>query len=113
MHKGRKRRRLIHLWLEDCRCVWCQQETFLILSPPNANGMMRHAPMHERQATLDHLDSRLSGSRSDRTDGQARTVLACRQCNEKRGANEEHALGLAELHRRSSGALREPAEATA
>jgi hypothetical protein len=57
MNKDRKRRRLIRLWLEDCRCVWCRQKTFLILAPPNANGMMRHAPTHERQATLDHSAS--------------------------------------------------------
>jgi hypothetical protein len=32
MNKDRKRRRLIRLWLEDCRCVWCRQKTFLILA---------------------------------------------------------------------------------
>ena len=63
---------------------------------------MRHAPTHERQATLDHLDSRLSGNRFERDDGQPRTVLACRLCNEKRGTEEQVALGLPELHRRAN-----------
>ncbi len=105
MDKVRKRRRLASLWLSDSRCHWCEHETFLILAPVKANGTMRHAPIHERQATLDHLDSRLSGTRVERYDGEERTVLACRQCNEQRGATEEITVGLSELHRRSRHGL--------
>ncbi len=50
-------------------------------------------------ATLEHLDSRLSGQRGKRSG--VRRVVACRLCNNKRGAREETQLPINELWRRS------------
>lgn len=96
-HKGRKRRRLIRLWLDDFHCHWCAKPTFLMLAPGVQN--FRHAPEHPKKATLDHLDSKLNNDRGKYK--KARTVLACWQCNQDRCIRETEALGLTELQRRS------------
>lgn len=52
-------------------------------------------------ATIDHLDSRLSGERGKYRGTGARTVLSCRKCNELRAAEEVKAIGVQEERRRS------------
>lgn len=98
-HNGRNRRRLIKLWLKNCECHWCKRPTVLCLPPPGVVGGMRHAPDFPARATIDHVHSRLSAERGKCDD--VNTVLACFVCNQRRGREEEAALPVEELHRRS------------
>ncbi len=100
-HTGRNRRRLIRLWLEDCRCHWCEQPTVLLVAPPGGTGKVRHASSYPERATIDHLYSRLNGQRRQVVDGTETTVLVCYKCNQRRCREEQAALPLAELHQRS------------
>jgi len=47
-------------------------------------------------ATIEHVYSRIQGRPA-----QGKLMLACKRCNEERGAAEQAALPLEELHRRS------------
>lgn len=91
---SRKNRRRI-LFERDPHCHWCGCLTVLLAYP---NSAARSWP--KNAATVDHLDSRLS-PRRNYAGGEERTVLACRECNHRRGAAEEQALGHEELRRRS------------
>jgi hypothetical protein len=54
------------------------------------------------EATLDHIYSRLHPKRLTKPEpGERRYVMACSQCNCRRGREDVRALGLAEQHRRS------------
>lgn len=86
-------RRLI-LWERDPHCHWCGTKTVW----RERKGLF-HDP---RLATVDHLRSRLSRDRwQENRKGHERTVLACRRCNEERGAVQERELGVRELQVRS------------
>ncbi len=87
-HNGRSRRRKIKLWLEDCRCYWCRQPTILVVCPSGMKNQERYIPSFSKQATIDHLNHRQGGKRKQIYNVET-TVLACRECNEKRGAEEE------------------------
>ena len=52
-------------------------------------------------ATIDHMDSRLSGNRQHHVDGSIRTRLVCRKRNEDLGRQEQKDLPREELWRRS------------
>lgn len=95
--KNIARRREI-LWHRDPHCHWCGRLTQL-LSGKEGERMRRIFP--DDMATVDHLDTKLSGRRSPGGGHEERTVLACRVCNEKRAADEERNVGLAEIQRRS------------
>ena len=97
-HKGRNRRRLIKLWLEDYRCFWCKRPTILVVVPP---GEFRDVPDFSRKATTDHLYSRLDAQRGKAKAGVEQTVLACFECNQRRCCEEQKELPIEELHRRS------------
>lgn len=79
-------------------CYWCK----VPMSQPS-RGPDRHKRKNfaDNEATLDHLDSRLSPTRRQRCDGELRHVVACRRCNEQRGKEEQAALPREELWRRS------------
>lgn len=98
-HGGRNR--LIRLWQKDNCCHWCKEPTVLVVAPPGQSGKMRHAPMFDERATIDHLNSRLSGQRHEVSDWTELTVLSCSKCNQERNRQEELALPIEELHRRS------------
>jgi len=99
-HSGRLRRRLISLWRADRRCYWCGRETVLRVFPRCAKSSVRPPPSCPEQATIDHLYSRLSGKRQQ-TYNTETTVLACYECNQRRCREEQAALPVSELHRRS------------
>lgn len=76
-----RRRRI--LWARDPHCHWCGRLT--AYATPLLSVGVRVPPPNDL-ATVDHLDSRLSGRRGQ-TPGE-RTVLACYACNQNRGAAE-------------------------
>lgn len=55
----------------------------------------------KNEATLDHLNSKLSGERYQVNDGSKVTVLACWKCNNERGSEEVAQLPKRELWQRS------------
>jgi len=87
----RLRRRRHKLFKENPYCFYCGEEMVLRESrgggiwPPNA-------------ATIEHLISRNNPLRGVI---EGKTVLACKQCNEQAGAEEERALPIEELWRRA------------
>ena len=73
-------RRLI-LWNRNPICHWCGVHTLLISQDKKAKAS-------DNMATVDHLDSRLSGNRKSPRKGEERTVLSCYKCNHHRGSLE-------------------------
>jgi len=78
--REQRRRRLIKLHRLDCRCFWCKRPTVLVISD-------RSTVNFPRRATIDHLDHKLSGRRRPGP-REPRTVLACFECNQRRGAED-------------------------
>lgn len=70
------------------KCHWCGCVTLL-----RARG--DKTPNRSVDATIDHLDSRLSGRRGQ-VEGE-RTVLACYQCNNDRGVAESLGVSVERL----------------
>lgn len=93
--KNIARRREI-LWHRDPRCHWCGCLTRLM-----PGDQHKRAGQPKDMATVDHLDSRLSGQKAQYHAGEERTVLACQECNTRRGREEEQRLGIEEQRRRS------------
>ena len=90
----RLRRRLIRLWHDDPTCYWCGNSTVLIISQEGFPGF-------PRRATIDHLNSRLSGKRN--CNGSVpQTVLACYACNQHRANKEVAALRVARLENKAN-----------
>jgi len=92
----KKRKRLFAS--QDGKCYWCDCQMILVEKTGNRKEFF------DDEATLEHLDSRLSNQRG-KSSGR-RVVLACRLCNHKRGVEEESLLPIEELHRRSSKSKR-------
>ena len=86
-------RRLAKLHKRNPQCHWCPRITTLML------GVNTKATVRQR-ATLDHLDDRFSPMRGRHPRGIERTVLACWDCNHKRGQRRQAALVA--LQRRKS-----------
>ena len=63
-------------------------------------------------ATLEHLDSKLSGRRRQRHDGAQRIVLACRRCNQAQANGEIERLTPTERERRNHPNGRVPRPST-
>jgi hypothetical protein len=80
--------------LQNGRCWWCGEQ---MIYPDGRK--YRHPP--KLLATIEHLDSRLSGRRGAFGSKCERTVLACRECNHRRGAQEQQWLSHQELHARA------------
>jgi len=91
------KRRKENLFREDPHCYWCGIE---VINYPLADGER----MPDNFATLDHLDTRLSGNRGV-IKNQTRTVLACSKCNFDRGVEEVNNTPIEELRRRSGHGL--------
>lgn len=96
MSKGRHSR-IFGLWRRDPRCHWCRRPTVLIFRPPGCGQST--VPARADEATIDHLWTRFDGR--TQTHNVEVTVLACRECNGKRGACREAKVPLDELHRRA------------
>lgn len=94
--RERYRRRLARLYARDCNCHWCRKPTILMLG-------VHDAGREKRRATIDHLRDRFDPTRTEPNPKWAeRTVLACLECNNRRGA--ERQAECVELQRRKSGA---------
>jgi hypothetical protein len=99
MSDRRLQRRRNRLWADDPSCHWCGKETVLPMDLPGG-GNDQTEP---RMATIDHLDSRLDETRGAFPNHEiTRTVLACRECNERRGSTRQAQLPIEELRRRAS-----------
>lgn len=72
------------MWRNDPRCHWCGCRT--VLPPAGAGSHRKNIPTNE--ATIDHLDSRLSPDRG-KFNGCYRRVLACLRCNNRRNDEEQ------------------------
>jgi 5-methylcytosine-specific restriction endonuclease McrA len=84
------------LFARDPHCHWCGKLTVLIPASP---GRRR---FYENEATVDHLYPRFNPARHiPRPPGEQRTVLACRECNDRRNVEAERALPAGELQRRA------------
>jgi len=93
---GRRRQRALMWKLQGGRCYWCDRMT--VLPPP---GEPRRKAIPKNEATIEHLDSRLSPERG-RHPGTYRHVLACVECNNRRSARELAAM-LPQSHWERSG----------
>lgn len=94
----RKRRWLIRMWLRDSQCFYCHEETVLMMR------RKRQIKLRQDAATIEHLRSRLHPNRQEPAHGDVRWVLACHKCNHQRGREDEAALSIDELHKRSGHA---------
>jgi hypothetical protein len=87
--KEKLRRRRLKLFKENPHCFWCGRKTIYARvkdgdkQPPNL-------------ATIDHLVHRLDPDRAEKLlKPGPKTVLACEQCNFRRGTGDErHFLSL-------------------
>lgn len=73
-------------------CYWCKQP--MVLNPRK----IRHQPDPPNMCTLEHLHDRFSPLRGV---GEKKNVVACKKCNNERGARNQAAIAREELHRRS------------
>jgi len=87
---ARKVRRRRRLHQRDPNCHWCGRHTVLPESPKAWTvGRGYHRVPAPHQATIDHLDSRLSDQRGAFIEvPMERTVLACWACNQERSRAE-------------------------
>lgn len=82
-HKSRHRERLFK---QDPHCHWCGRLTKLFTPAP---GQKAPGDM----ATVDHVISRLTRTSRAEYHHKSNKVLACENCNRRRGAEEEERLG--------------------
>lgn len=77
----REKRQRALLWRrQKGRCFWCKEQM--------SAGWGRPGPLPRKLATIDHLDHRMSPERGQNA-GMLRKVLACRECNERRGREDQ------------------------
>jgi 5-methylcytosine-specific restriction endonuclease McrA len=74
---GKNRGKKVTLWSTDPHCYWCGIETVL-------TGTNDPQPLPLNAATFDHVHPQSSRLRADH---RSLGVLACRDCNEKRGSH--------------------------
>lgn len=88
-HSGRNGRKLRNLWIENPKCYYCGRTTILVQVAPKQRMPKKFADFPLR-ATIEHLRSRLDEKRREPIKGEddRRLVLACNECNHKRGQEE-------------------------
>lgn len=79
-----RQKRTWRLFKKNPYCHWCKRLVFWSTRNDGCNDSVR--------ATLDHLRSRFDPTRGQHLG--VNTVLACRDCNQRRGLEEEIALGI-------------------
>lgn len=84
MCKRRLKRRKIRLWKKDSKCRNCGVNTLLNILPFYDSSFKHH---YDNDATIEHLNSRLSGNRKQ-TYRIETTTLYCRKCNEEKARDE-------------------------
>lgn len=82
------------LWQQDPLCYWCRRMTRRVYE-------LQAGRIPDDAATLDHFRSRLDPLRNQ-IKGEPRHVLACRQCNEERGARDQMRFSTASTNRCSA-----------
>ena len=99
------RRRREYLWKQNPHCHWCGRKTI----PPEevTVKLVKHGAVFAKEiryeplmATLDHLNSRFVELLGEPLAGNIRdtTVLACRECNNKRGKEEAKTVSKEALY---------------
>ena len=90
------KRRRDKLFSENPYCYWCG---CVVIHPETIE---RKETQPKNMATIDHLRDRLNSSRTEpNPNREIRTVLSCKDCNEKRSRESEKALPIEELRIRS------------
>ena len=77
---------------QEGKCFWCRVLMILSFEP--------QPKPDKRLATIDHLDDRFSSERGWHS-GECRRVLACWECNSKRGAESQAKQPIEELRARA------------
>jgi 5-methylcytosine-specific restriction endonuclease McrA len=88
------KKRKLKLFALNPHCHWCGKLTRLY-----KHNQHKKTPLDA--ATLDHLRSRYNPERLIPSPDKEQTVLACWECNHKRGEQETKETPPEELHRRS------------
>jgi hypothetical protein len=98
-----KKNRRNKLFDEDPCCYWCGEETINIHpNTPEYKALNLKEPLWN-ETTLEHLRTRLDDDRDEpNPDGEERTVIACRRCNEERSNLQVRQLPITELWERSN-----------
>jgi hypothetical protein len=93
----RLRRQLAFLFeAQHGLCAWCQRPMILL-----DGTAPRHKPYPKNGATIDHLEDRFSPDRGKfHGTNTYRHVAACSECNGRRGAESQRAVGKEELYKR-------------
>lgn len=91
---ARKRKQVWAIWeRQGGKCYWCAREIFLRFRSGGGAAF-------PDEATLDHLDDKFSEERGQHPT-EFRRVVACNDCNERRGREAQERAGIDELRRRS------------
>lgn len=85
----------LQLWNENPHCYWCGKETLLI----DLNNKRVKKQQWKDAATLDHLYTKYELDKR-KSEGNP-IVLACQECNHRRGAESTKAQPIEELWRRA------------
>ena len=88
-----KRRKEI-LFARHPFCYWCGKEVKIY-------SYKHHGKSPLDMATLDHLRTRYNPERQILSPHKEQTVLACWECNHRRGEEDTKNIPIEELHRRS------------
>lgn len=98
-----RRNQVINFWKRDNRCHWCKCTTVLILRPHDMNKGVDKILPHPREATIDHLRSRFHPDRHEPNPAlEYRRVLACWKCNNMRGIEEQRAIPIDIIRKKSN-----------
>lgn len=89
------------MWNDSPICRWCGVDTILPEELARLYGNANAAPpdMADRMATIEHLNSRLSGRRRQ-TYGEETLTLFCRKCNNAKAKHEMESLPIEEVRAR-------------
>ena len=88
-HAGKNGKKLRKLWTDDPKCYYCKRTTVLVQVASNER-MPKTFAEYPLRATIEHLRSRFDETRQDpiQDENDRRIVLACNECNFKRGIEE-------------------------
>jgi len=93
--RAKYRRQRERMMAADPHCCYCGTELVHFNPGPR---LRKREPLPDNFVTIEHVNSRNQGSPRPL---RGQWKLACKRCNEERGAAEEAALPIEELHRRS------------
>tara|TARA_Y100000310_G_scaffold339480_1_gene432252 strand:- start:1650 stop:2210 length:561 start_codon:yes stop_codon:yes gene_type:complete len=102
----KRRMQIFRFWTESPNCHWCGQPTLLIFRGAYFAAGENFLPFRDNEATIDHLNSKLSSERGQYNDGKRRRVLSCKKCNHNRSVQEHIDTPIEELRERCSKGMK-------